>query len=190
VQASRLGYRRVRLRPRPPDHPDQLQLFESHAAQLLDLPHELGPFEKALLFDERANPRAAELYWKAIEAGDCVADAYCNLGIIESKADNTAKAFDCFTQSLKHDPRHAEAHFNLGNLYFEVNDFNLARFHYEIAAEIDRSFASVFFNLALLQAVNNDLPAALITLTRYQELVPEEEARKADELLRRWKTRQ
>ena len=29
------------------------------------------------------NAKAAELYRKAIEEGDCVADAYCNLGIIE-----------------------------------------------------------------------------------------------------------
>jgi len=131
--------------------------------------------------------KAAELYEKAIEEGDCVADAYCNLGIIESQKGNTTKAFDCFTTSLKHDPRHSEAHYNLGNLYFDANDFRLAQMHYEMAAEVDPSFPNVYFNLALVQAINNDLTAAVSALTKYQELVSGDEGRNADELLRNLK---
>lgn len=181
-QASRLGYKRVRKRARTED-PDQLDLFPPPTAQILDLASELSRFEHALLLDERGDPGAAELYRKAIEEGDRTADASCNLGIIESKQGNAAKAFDCFTTSLKHNPRHSEAHFNLGNLYFDVEDFRLAQIHYEMAAEVDPSFANVFFNLALVQAINNDLSAAVRALTQYQQLVPEEEGRNADEFL-------
>jgi tetratricopeptide (TPR) repeat protein len=116
-----------------------------------------------------------------------VADAHCNLGIIESQNGNIARAFDCFTNSLKHNPRHFEAHYNLGNLYFDASDFRLSQVHYEMAAEIDPSFANLYFNLALVQAINSDLNAAVATLTRYQELVSVEEGRKADELLRELK---
>ncbi len=144
----------------------------------------LSPFEQALISDERGDTQAAELYAKAIEDQDCVADAFCNLGIIESKKGNTAKAFDCFTTSLRHDPRHSEAHYNLANLYFEVNDFRLAQIHYEMAAEVDPTFANVYFNLALVQSINNELGAAVTTLTRYQQLVRPDEARNADDLLR------
>jgi len=182
-QASRFGYKRVRKRARTAENPDQLHLFPPPTAQILDWASELSRFEHALLLDERGDPSAAELYRKAIEEGDRVADASCNLGIIESKQGNTARAFDCFTASLKHNPRHTEAHFNLGNLYFDVEDFRLAQIHYEMAGEVDPSFASVFFNLALVQAINNDLTAAVRTLTRYQQLVPEDEGRNADELL-------
>jgi hypothetical protein len=42
----------------------------------------------------------------------------------------------------------------------------------------------VYFNLALVQSINNELAAAIGTLTKYQQLVPAEEARNADELLR------
>ena len=142
----------------------------------------MSRFEHALLFDERGDLKAAELYAKAIEEQDCVADAYCNLGIIESHKGNTLKAFDCFTTSLKHDPRHAEAHYNLGNLYFETNDFRLAQIHYAIAGELDPSFANAYFNLALVQAINNDFAAAIIAVKKYQELVPEAEARMALEI--------
>jgi len=182
AQASKFGYKRVK-RAKAAENPDQLPLFPSPTAQILHFAPELSRFEYALLLDERGDPKAAELYAKAIEEQDCVADAYCNLGIIESQKGNTAKAFDCFTTSLKHNPRHAEAHYNLGNLYFDLNDFRLAQIHYELAGEVEPSFANVYFNLALVQALNNDLAAALSAITRYQELVPDDEARMADELL-------
>ena len=56
-------------------------------AQILDFASELAPFEQALLFDERGDERATELYLKAIDQQDCVADAFCNLGIIESQGE-------------------------------------------------------------------------------------------------------
>ncbi len=187
VEASKFGYKRVRKRAKPADHPDQLHLFPQPTAQILNFTPDLSRFEQALLFDERGDGRAAELYRKAIEEQDCVADAWCNLGIIESQKGNTARAFDCFTTSLQHDPRHFEAHYNLGNLYFDVNDLRLAQIHYEIASEMDPSFANVHFNRALVQALNDDLAGAISALTKYQELVSPDEARNADELLRNLK---
>lgn len=181
--ASKLGFKRVHKRTKPAENPGQLQLFERPSAQILSLTGESGWFDQALRSDERGDSKAAELYVKAIEAQDCVADAYCNLGIIESQQGNTAKAFDCFTNSLTHDPRHSEAHYNLGNLYFDVNDLRLAQVHYEMAAKIDPGFASIYFNLALVQAINHELSAAVLTLTKYQSLVPKAEAQNADELL-------
>ncbi len=185
AQASKFGYKRVRKRCTAEDHPDQLNLFLQPAAQILSFRAAMSPFEQALLFDERGDTAAADLYAKAIEDHDCVADAYCNLGILESQKGNAARAFDCFTTSLKHDPRHSEAHYNLANLYFELNDFRLAQIHYEMAAEVAPGFANVFFNLALVQSINNELAAAIATLTKYQQLVSADEARNAEELLQR-----
>jgi tetratricopeptide (TPR) repeat protein len=182
AQASKFGYKRVRKRASS-ENPNQLHLFPQPTAQILQFTPDLGRFEHALLFDERGDAEAAELYRKAIEEQDCVADAYCNLGILESQKGNTARAFDCFTTCLKHDPRHFEAHYNLGNLYFDVNDYRLSQVHYEMAAEVDPAFANVYFNLALVQAINNELAAAINALTKYQELAPEDEGRNADELL-------
>jgi tetratricopeptide (TPR) repeat protein len=182
-RASKFGYKRARKRARTLDHPDQLHLHFDSPAQILSFSPVASSFEQALMFDEREDAKAAEFYRRAIDEGICVADAFCNLGIIESRHGNTSKAFDCFTTSLKHNPRHFEAHYNLGNLYFDVNDFRLAQIHYEMAAEVDPSFSNLYFNLALVQAINNDLAAAAIALGRYQQLVPEDEARHADELV-------
>jgi tetratricopeptide (TPR) repeat protein len=183
VRASKFGYKRVPKRAGNEEHPGQLQLFSQPSAQILQFASGLSPFEHALMLDEQGDPRAVELYQRAIAENDCVADAYCNLGIIESKQGRTAKAFDCFSRSLEHNPRHFEAHYNLGNLYFDVNDLRLARVHYEMAAEIAPSFPNLYFNLALVLSINSEWAAAISALIRYQELAPAEERRKADELL-------
>jgi tetratricopeptide (TPR) repeat protein len=182
VRATKFGYKRVRKGAKC-DDPAQLQLFASAAAQILRLAPECGFFEYGLLLDEHGDSHAADFYRKAIAEQDCVADAYCNLGIIESKRGEIAKAFDCFTNSLKHNPRHFEAHYNLGNLYFDVNDLHLAQVHYELAVEVERSFPNVYFNLALVLSMNNEFTPAITALERYQQLVPPSEGRNADELL-------
>ena len=183
TQASKLGYKRVRKRSRVAESTDQLDLFPPATAQILNIESGLSRFEQALLLDERGDIKAAELYSKAIVEEDCVPDAYCNLGILESKKGNNIKAFDCFTTSLKHNPRHLEAHYNLGNLYFETNDFRLAQNHYEMATELEPSFANAYFNLALVQAINNEFDAAVSALDKYRQLVSEGEGRIAEELL-------
>jgi tetratricopeptide (TPR) repeat protein len=180
--AAKFGYKRVRKRCAE-DHPDQLKLFSQPSAQILSFASSISPFEQALMLDERGDQKAAEFYARAIEDQDCVADAYCNLGIIESRKGNTARAFDCFTRCLKHDPRHTEAHYNLANLYFEVNDFRLAQVHYEMAVEVEPAFANVYFNLALVQTINKDATGAIAALQKYQNLVSHDEARSAEEML-------
>lgn len=181
---QKFDFERVKKRKKDgPIQRGQLSLFASQGAQVLRLPTDIGPFEEALLLDERGDVRAEEAYRRAIAEGDSVADAYCNLGILESKAGNVAKAFDCFTKSLEHDPRHFESHYNLGNLYFEEGNLRLARMHYELAAEIEPTFSNLYFNLALVHALNDDYPGALAALSKHKELAPKNIGEKADELL-------
>jgi tetratricopeptide (TPR) repeat protein len=183
IEATKLGFKRVRKGCKTAENPNQLNLFPAQKAQILEFTAGLSPFEQALLSDERGDNKAAELYTKAIDQQDCVADSFCNLGIIESETGNTLKAFDCFTTCLKHNPRHTEAHYNLANLYFDQNDFRLAQLHFEIAANLDPEFANAYFNLALVQAINADAASALRTLTKYKQLVSIDEGRIAEELL-------
>ena len=186
IEATKLGYRRVRKgrKCKGGENPDQLVLFAQPKAQILAFENPaLSPFEQALLYDDRGDAKAAELYSRAIEQQDCVADALCNLGILESENGNTIKAFDCFTACLKENPRHTEAHYNLANLYFDQNDFRLAQLHFELAIEFDPAFANAFFNLALALVINDDIAGALRTLGRYKQLVSEDEGRIAEETL-------
>ena len=184
--ASKLGYTRVKRR-RSAENRNQLDLFPPATAQVLDLELDLSRFEQALMLDERGDPQAADFYERAIEQQDCVADAYCNLGIIESQKGDRIKAFDYFTSSLKSDPRHVQAHYNLGNLYFEADDLRLAQMHYQIATEVEPSFANSYFNLALVLAIQNDFRAADGALSQYRGLVSSEEAQMAEGLIQNLK---
>ncbi len=160
----------------------QLSLFRpagGHVARLLT------PFEEALLLHEQGGMKAAEFYAEAISDGDNVAEAYCNLGIIDLDRGNTVGALDNFTQSLKHDPRHVEAHYNLANLYYDAGDFPLARLHYEAAAQVEPNFSLVYYNLALVYHRLNDVAAATQALRKYRELEPgDEEIELVDQLLK------
>lgn len=161
----------------------QLNLFAEPRGQLLQLPVKLSPFEKALQLHERGDDGAADAYRTAIESEDYVADAYCNLGILEHEGGEVPRAFDCFATSLQHDPRHFESHYNLATLYFETEDLRLARLHYELAAEIEPSFANLHFNLGLVHALRGDLALAARSLRHVPELAPDDEALEVGELL-------
>ena len=158
----------------------QMNLFKSGGGRVA---HILSPFEEALLLHERGDQKAGELYKEAINVGDNVADAYCNLGIIELEGGSTAKALDCFTLSLKSEPRHVEAHYNLANLYFDAGDLKLSRLHYESARELEPSFSPLHYNLALVYYELKNLGEACASLNRYKELAPEDEIPSIEELL-------
>jgi tetratricopeptide (TPR) repeat protein len=163
----------------------QLNLFRAQLGRVARL---LTPFEEALLLHEQGDAKAAECYLEAIGEGDNVAEAYCNLAIINLEQGNTAKALDNFTLSLKSDPRHVEAHYNLGNLYYDAGDLPLARLHYEAATQIEPGFSLVYFNLALVYHKLNDSAAASVALERYMQLEPDDEETEAlKQLLRAMK---
>lgn len=178
---EKFGFKPVRRRkPGEGKKPGQLDLFTR--GKLVKL-NQLSPFEEALLLDEGGDKRAKEFYHKAIAENDSIADAYCNLGILESEEKNYSKAIDCFTKSLKEEPRHFESHYNLANLYAEVGNFPLAKVHYEISIEIAPEFPNSHFNLGLTLAMNKEIENAILSLMNYRKLVGKEECAQTDELI-------
>ena len=179
---EKFGPQRVRTKkPTAPAKPGQLNLFTSGKVVKLN---QLTPFEEALLFDESGDKKTArDQYMKAIHESDSIADAYCNVGIIEFQELQYAKAIDCFTRCLKADPRHYEAHYNLANLYSEVGNFALAKLHYETAIEIEPTFTNSYFNLALSLAMNKNFKEAVKVLMEYRDLTPVEDHQLTDDLI-------
>lgn len=182
---EKFGLQRVRKKQakvKEPEKLNQLPLFTG--AKVIKLNH-LSSFEEALLQDENHNLKSAkDLYQKAIAEGDNLADAYCNLGILESEEGNHTKAIDCFTQCLKGDPRHFEAHYNLANLYAEVGNYSLAKFHYGISIEIEPTFHNSYFNLGITLALNKEFDEAVKLLYAYRDLSSGEDHLYTDELIR------
>lgn len=162
----------------------QMSLFRAENAQM-QVARLLTAFEEALVLHEQGDATAAEFYQQAINEGDNVAEAYCNLGIIELDHGDTLGALESFTQSLRNDPRHVEAHYNLANLYYDAGDFSLARLHYEAATQIEPNFSLVYYNLALVYHRLNNVEGARQALNKYKDLEPgDEEVELVDQLLK------
>lgn len=181
---EKFGPQRVRKK-RGTNQPKSAQLNLFTSGKVVRL-HQLTPFDEALLLDDQGDKQRAKTgYLKAIEDGDSIADALCNLAILECQDGHTAKAIDYFTQCLRHDPRHNEAHYNLANLYAEVGNFQLAKLHYEIAIEIEPTFTNSYFNLGLTLAMGKDFKEAVRVLRKYRTLSPHENHQQTDELLQK-----
>jgi tetratricopeptide (TPR) repeat protein len=191
---SRIGFQRADARKPGKatrmEAEGQINMFEAEmtdAGRLGDvvpLPLQTGIFEMAILLDDRSDPRAEDMYRRAAEEGDYPADAWCNLGVLKSIKRDLDQAFECFAQSITLEPRHAESHYNIGNLYFEYGDLKLARMHYEKAIECDPNLASAYFNLGLVTALTEDYKTAYDALAHYQRIAPDEDMSVAEELMR------
>jgi tetratricopeptide (TPR) repeat protein len=190
---SRIGFQRADARRSGKatrmEAEGQINMFSPGAepgrmGDVVPLPLQTGLFETAILLDDRNDPRAEDMYRRAAEEGDYPSDAWCNLGVLRSIKRDLDQAFECFAQSLALEPRHAESHYNIGNLYFEYGDLKLARMHYEKAIECDPDLASAYFNLGLVTALTEDYKTAYDALSHYKRIAPGEDMSVADELMR------
>lgn len=185
VHPTKFGFKKARSRSADKvGEASQLDLFNAASAgRIVPLPSRLGRFEEALLLDERGIPAARAAYQRAIDEGDCVADAFCNLGIIRYHAEEIEDAVECFTRALAVEPRHFESHFNLANLFFDRGELEAATVQYELAASIDDSFANLYFNLGLAFAILERYEASYRALNTFRALAPDADGQIADDLL-------
>lgn len=182
INPEKFGFKPVRKKADNSEKPKDSQLNLFTGGKVVSF-NKLSQFEEALMLDEVGNTGAKDAYIKAVEKGDSVADAYCNLGILESQTGNYTKAIDCFTKSLSENPRHFESHYNLANLYAETGNLPLAKLHYQISIEIEPEFPNSHFNLALTLAMKREIEEAIQSLETYCKLVPSNEQIQARSLI-------
>ncbi|MBI1191547.1 MAG: tetratricopeptide repeat protein [Bacteroidetes bacterium] len=136
-----------------------------------------SPFEQALRLQDQNDPRAIAWYRKAIQAGEGVADSWCNLGILESGAGWKSRAMHCFQQAIRVEPRHFDAHYSLANLYYDNGELDLARIHYGIAAEISPDHPPLLHQQAMLALLDQQYATAISLLRRYTLLAEDPHSR-------------
>lgn len=183
----KFGHQKVKKKKRKIDLEEygQLNLFEApEETRVIKMGQQQSAFEEALLLDENEDEKARQAYLKAIEDKDCLPDAYCNLGILESKLGDSAKAIRYLTLCLKEESGHFEAHYNLANIYFEAGNYELAKMHYQVAIEIEPNFSFSYYNLGLVLAILNQTKDAIEILNKYKDFANFEEKNSADELIR------
>ncbi len=183
---AKLGHRKVKRRRRLNlEDFGQLNLFsQSNDAKVVNLPTADSFFEEALLLDEKNSPEAEKYYLLAIENGESVEDAFCNLGILKSSQGDLTKAIDYLTNCLKRNPRHFEAHYNLGNVYSDLGNLELAKVHYELSTEIEPEYPNSFYNLGLVLISMKKYQDAIRSINKFVELAPTSEHQVANELIK------
>lgn len=183
---AKLGHRKARRRKKPNlEDLGQLNLFDQvpDTTPVLTLPKSNSFFEEALLLDEQGDENAEKYYLLAIENNESVEDALCNLGILKSSQGDLTKSIDYLTQCLKKSPRHFEAHYNLGNVYSELGNLELAKVHYELSTEIEPGYPNGFYNLGLVLISMKQYKEAIQSINKYVDLAPNSEHQVANELI-------
>jgi len=183
---AKLGHRKARKR-RKPNLEDfgQLNLFDQlpDTTPVLSLPKSDSFFEEALVLDERGDKEAEKYYLLAVDNNESVEDALCNLGILKSSQGDLTRSIDYLTQCLKKNPRHFEAHYNLGNVYSELGNLELAKAHYELSTEIEPGYPNSFYNLGLVLISLKRYKEAIQRINQYVDLAPNSEHQIANELI-------
>ncbi len=173
LAAARKGsYRRAPGETEAPDSREQLSLFSGSIAKIVRMEAGLSPFDAALLMDRTGRAEARSAYLHAVEREDRVADAYCNLGILEAAAGAYDDAIECFSKSLAVASNHFEAHYNLGCLYLDLEMFAPARVHLGVAASGMPESAELQFNLAVALAGVGRFEASAVALRQFRSLSP------------------
>lgn len=76
-----------------------------------------------------------------------VAEVFARGIALEENPETQSEAIGAYKKVLDMDPEHAAAHINLGTLYYNRQDYNLAEKHYRRAIEIDARYALAYFDL-------------------------------------------
>ncbi len=150
-----------------------------------DSPANKGTYAEACRLAANRDPKAAMRFRQAILEDDQPADAWCALGVLETREGKRRGALACFNRALKEVPRHAHTHRHLGNLYYDLGEYNKARVHYHIASEIEPEVPSVHWSLAQLHLLHKAYGAAMEALVRYRSVADAEGKQRANQLLAR-----
>jgi|GEM_PF-2052800 tetratricopeptide (TPR) repeat protein len=154
---------------------NQLSLFSSEEIPLPNSPYAMG-----LLMDEKGSLQEAKTYYlRAIQEEDHVPEAYCNIGVIESRMDRSTHALTAFARALAIRPLFVDARHNMALEYLDQEDYLLAGLHIEIALQLDPEAPGLHFCQALVCIGKDDFTEALEGLRKFQEIAPDE---KRDEI--------
>jgi tetratricopeptide (TPR) repeat protein len=91
---------------------------------------------------------------------------------LEEDPNAQTEAIAAYHKVLELDPKHAAAHINLGTLYYNRQDFNLAEKHYRGALESDPRYALAYFDLGNVLDETGRVQEAIQTYKTALQLAP------------------
>ncbi len=91
---------------------------------------------------------------------------------LEEDPNTQTEAITAYQKVLELDGKHAAAHINLGTLYYNRQDFNLAELHYRSALEADPRYALAYFDLGNVLDETGRVHEAIQTYKTALQLAP------------------
>ncbi|XP_043701507.1 probable UDP-N-acetylglucosamine--peptide N-acetylglucosaminyltransferase SPINDLY isoform X1 [Telopea speciosissima] len=129
--------------------------------------------------DEGRLLEAAESYRKALRAdpsyklaSECLAIVMTDLGTSLKIAGNTQEGIEKYTEALRIDPCYAPAYYNLGVVYSEMMQYDMALGCYEKAAVQRPMYAEAYCNMGVIYKNRGDLELAIACYERCLAVSP------------------
>ncbi|KAK7345311.1 hypothetical protein VNO77_15912 [Canavalia gladiata] len=129
--------------------------------------------------DEGRLMEAAESYQKALQvdssykaAAECLAIVLTDIGTNIKLAGNTQEGIQKYFEALKIDPHYAPAYYNLGVVYSEMMQYDMALAFYEKAASERPMYAEAYCNMGVIYKNRGDLEAAITCYERCLAVSP------------------
>lgn len=122
---------------------------------------------------------AAESYQKALQvdpsykaASECLAIVLTDIGTNIKLAGNTQEGIQKYYEALKIDTHYAPAYYNLGVVYSEMMQYDMALSFYEKAASERPMYAEAYCNMGVIYKNRGDLEAAIACYERCLAVSP------------------
>jgi tetratricopeptide (TPR) repeat protein len=107
-----------------------------------------------------------------ISTCESVGDLFARGVALEEDPETADEAISSYKRVLKLDPNYAPAHINLGTLYYNQSDYDLAEEHYRKAIESDPRYALAYFDLGNVLDETQRLDEAIAAYKTALQLAP------------------
>jgi type IV pilus biogenesis/stability protein PilW len=119
---------------------------------------------------------ALKAFNQALALNPDLTDVYNNIGMVYSEQGAKEKAFEAFSRAVRN-PNYTtpeKALYNMGNLYLEDGNLELAEMHFRRAVEKQAKFALGYRGLAKVYLKMNQVDLAVAQFEKAVELAPED----------------
>ncbi|HZQ90694.1 MAG TPA: tetratricopeptide repeat protein [Terriglobales bacterium] len=105
------------------------------------------PLAGQFVMDFGSEERVVSAKVRHMRSAETVGELFARGIALEEDPAGQQEAIASYKRVLEMDPQHAAAHINLGTLYYNRQDYNLAERHYRAAVEVDPRYALGYFDL-------------------------------------------
>ncbi len=108
----------------------------------------------------------------AVSSQDTDASEFFLQGVQNSQKMEYSEAIDAFQHTIKLDPKHAEAHYNLGHAYFKLHRYEEALQAYSKASELKPSYVDAHISVGIVSSMLSMYDEAITALNKAVKAKP------------------